>query len=37
MSGLVRRLVRSLGEDRTNSGDSRMESGLDCPPEGQGL
>lgn len=32
LSGLVIRLVMRVGEDRKNSRNSRMESGLDCLP-----
>lgn len=37
LSGLVKRLVMSVEEDRENSRNSRMESGLDCPLQEQGL
>lgn len=37
LSALVIRLVKSVGEDRKNSRNSRAESGLDCPLEGQSL
>lgn len=36
LSGLVIRLVMSVGEDRKNSRNSRMESGLDCPLQSKG-